>query len=128
MLIIVLISTRRLLLEVWCFKNLRLVQDFGLNGVRIELDVETPLLDLFTRGNHFIQLLDRMDAVLGLLEQALAHLCDSLLVFANFLRDANQHSEFRRQVDVLPLLLNFKQGLLHLLNLHIVLLPEVGCH
>jgi len=128
LLVVVLISARCLLLKVRSFENLGLVQNLCLNRVWVELDVEAPLLYLFGRGNHSVELLDGVDTVLRFLEQTLAHLRNSLLVLANFLRNANQHGEFWRQVDILSLLLDFKQGLRHLPNLHIVLLLEVRSH
>ena len=63
-----------------------------------------------------------------LLEETLSHLSHSFLVFANLLRNTDKHGELWGQVDVLALLLNFKQGLLHLTNDLIVLLLEVGGH
>ena len=65
---------------------------------------------------------------MGFLEETLAHLCHRLLVFADLLRDTHKHSEFRWQVDVLALLLDFKEGLIHLQNLLVILLFEVGRH
>mmetsp|Transcript_12498 Transcript_12498/g.15983 ORF Transcript_12498/g.15983 Transcript_12498/m.15983 type:complete len:291 (-) Transcript_12498:1479-2351(-) len=128
LLVVILVAACRLLLEVWCFINLRFLQNLGLDGVRVELDVQTPLLDLLRLGNHFVELLDGVDAVLWLLEETLAHLCDGLLVLTHLLGDADKHGELRGQVDVLALLLYFKQRLAHLTDLHVVLLSEVGGH
>ena len=69
-----------------------------------------------------------MDAVLRLLEETLTHLSDSFLVLSHLLRDTDEHCELGWEVDVLPLLLNFKQRLVHFSNLHIVLLSEVAGH
>ena len=126
--VVVLIAASCLLSEVWRFENLWLLKDLGLDGVWVELDVEAPLLDLFTLCNHLVQLLDGVDSIVGLLEETLAHLSHSLLVFTDLLRNADEHGELRRQVDVLALLLNFKQRLLHLTDDLIVLLLEVGSH
>ena len=79
-------------------------------------------------GNHLVELLDGVDAVLRLLEETLTHLSDSFLVLSHLLRDTDEHGELGWEVDVLPLLLNFKQRLVHLSNLHIVLLSEVAGH
>ena len=62
------------------------------------------------------------------LEETLTHLSHSLLVFADLLWDTDKHGELRGQVDVLALLLDFKQGLLHLADDLVVLLLEVGSH
>ena len=126
--VVVLIAASRLLSEVWRFENLWLLKDLGLDGVWVELDVEAPLLDLFTLCNHLVQLLDGVDSIMGLLEKTLAHLSHSLLVFTDLLRNADKHCKLRRQVDVLALLLNFKQRLLHLTNDLIILLLEVSSH
>ena len=116
------------MLEIRRFENLWLFQYLGFDGVRVQLDVQAPLLDLLRLGNHLVELLDGVDSVLRLLEEALAHLGDCLLVLTHLLRDANKHRELGRQVDVLALLLNFKQRLVHLPNLHVVLLLEVAGH
>ena len=79
-------------------------------------------------GNHLVELLDGVDAVLRLLEETLTHLSDSFLVLSHLLGDTDEHGELGWEVDVLPLLLNFKQRLVHLSNLHIVLLSEVAGH
>lgn len=117
-----------MLLEVGRLPDFGLLEDLSLNGVWCELDIETPLLDILTLGDHLIELLDRMDPIMRLLEQALAHLSDCLLVFPHLLWDSDQHGEFRRQINVLTLLLDLKQGLLHFKDLFIVLLLEVGGH
>jgi len=126
--LVVLIATRSLLLEVGGLEDLRLFENLGFNSVRVELDVQSPLLDLLTFSNHLVELLDRVDTIVRLLEKTLAHLCDGLFVFADLLRDTDEHGEFGRQVDVLALLLDFKQGLVHLEDLLIILLLEVGGH
>ena len=69
-----------------------------------------------------------MDTVVRLLEETLAHLCDSLLVLSDLLGDSDEHAQFWRQIDVLALLLNFKQGLLEALDFLVVLLFEIKHH
>ena len=69
-----------------------------------------------------------MDTVIWLLEQTLAHLCHSLLVLTNLLRDSNEHAQFWRQVNILALLLYFKQRLIKLFYFFVVLLFEVCDH
>ena len=128
LLVVILVATGGLLLEIRRFKNLWFFEHLGLDCIGIQLDVQAPLLDLFGLGYHLVELLDGVDSVLRLLEQALAHLGHGLLVFANFLGDADEHGELGRQVDVLALLLDFEQRLIHLPNLHVVLLFEVAGH
>ena len=123
-----LIGTSGLLLEVWRLKDLGLLENLGLDRIRSELDVQAPILDILTLRYHFVQGLDRFDPIVRFLEEALAHLCDCLLVFPHLLRDTDKHGKFGRQIDVLTLLLDFKQGLIHFRDLLIVLLLEVGRH
>ena len=126
--LMVLIASSGLLLEVGRLKDLGLLENLGLDRIRSELDVQAPILDILTLGYHFVQGLDRFYPIVRLLEEALAHLRDCFLVFPHLLRDANKHGEFGRQIDVLTLLLDLKQGLIHFRDLLIVLLLEVGRH
>jgi len=126
--VVVLAATGCLLLEVRRFVNLRLLEDLCLDGVRVELDVQAPLFDLLRLSDHLVELLDGMDTILGLLEEALTHLSHSLLVLTHLLGDTDKHGELRGQVNVLPLLLNFKQRLVHFTDLHVVLLLKVAGH
>ena len=114
--------------EVRCLKDLGFIQHLGFDGVRCQLDVETPLLDFFALRNHGIQFTNGSNTVVGLLEETLSHCCHRLLVLPHFLRDAYQHAELWRQVDVLTLLLNFKQGLVEVHDLLVILLLEVLNH
>jgi len=126
--VVVLISARSLLLKVWSLVDLRLLEDLGFNGVWVQRNFQTPLLDLFRLSNHLVQLLDRVDTIVRLLEKTLSHLGYSFFILPHLLGDANQHGELRWEVDVLALLLDFKEGLVHLHDLHVVLLLEVGSH
>lgn len=128
LLLLVLIATGGLLREVGCLEDLRLLEYLGFDSVRVQLDVQSPLLDLLALGNHLVQLLDRVNSVVRLLEETLAHLSNSFLILPHLLGDSNQHGEFGRQVNVLALLLDFKEWLVHLQDLLIVLLFEVGGH
>lgn len=101
-------STLGLLGKVWRLKDLRLFEDLRLDGVWVELDVESPRLDLVRLGDHLVEGLDGLDTVLRLLEETLTHIGNSLLVFSDFLRDTDQHAQLWRQIDVLTLLLDFK--------------------
>jgi len=114
--------------EVRCLKDLRFIQHLGFDGVRCQLYVETPLLDFFALRNHGIQFTNGSDAVVGLLEETLSHCRHGLLVLPHFLRNAHQHAELRRQVDVLALLFNFKQGLVEVHDLLVILLLEILNH
>ena len=128
LLLVVLVSASSLLLEVGRLEDLRLFEDFGLDGIGIELNIEAPLLDLLALSNHFVQLLNGVNSVMWLLEETLSHLSHSLFIFPDTLGNTDKHSEFWRQINILALLLNLKEGLLHLLDLLIILLFEVGCH
>ena len=126
--LIVLVSTSGLLSEVGCLKDLRLLKHLGFDSVWIEGNIQAPLLDLLTLGDHLIKLLDGVDPIMGLLEKTLAHLGHGLLVLPHLLWDSDEHGELGRQVDVLSLLLDFEERLVHLQDLLIVLLLEVCCH
>ena len=54
----ILIAAGCLLLEVRCLENLRLLEHLGLDGVRVQLNVQAPLLDLFALCDHLVQLLN----------------------------------------------------------------------
>ena len=62
------------------------------------------------------------------MKQALPNLCHHSLVLSDFGGDANQNAEFRRQINVLFLLANFKQGLFDRFDFGIVGLDEVLKH
>lgn len=128
LLLIVLVSSGGLLCEVGRLKDLRLLEHLGFDSIRVELDVQAPLLNLLALGNHLVELLDRVNSVVGLLEKTLAHLSHRLLVLPHLLRDTDEHGELGWQVDVLSLLFDLKERLVHLQNLLIVLLLEVGGH
>lgn len=115
-------------MEIGRLKDLGLLEDLGLDRIWGELDVQAPTLNIWALGDHLVQGLDRLDPIVRLLEEALAHHCDCFLVFAHLLWDADQHGEFGRQVDVLALLLDLEQGLIHFRDLLIVLLLEVRHH
>jgi hypothetical protein len=81
-----------LLSEVWSFKNHGLFQNFGGDCVWGQLNVKTPLFNLWRFGNHLVKGLDGLDTVVGLLEETLAHVGYSLFVFSDLLGDAHQHA------------------------------------
>ena len=128
LLLVVLVSASSLLLEVWRLKDLRLLQDLGLDGIGVELNIEAPLLDFLALSNHFVQLLNRVNSVMRLLEETLSHLGHGLFIFTDTLRNTDKHGEFWRQINVLALLLDLKEGLLHFQDLLIILLFEVSSH
>ena len=124
----VLVSASSLLLEVGRLEDLRLLEDLGLDSVGIELNIEAPLLDFLALSNHFVQLLNRVNSVMRLLEETLSHLGHGLFIFSDTLRNTDKHGEFWRQINVLALLLDLKEGLLHFQDLLIILLFEVSSH
>lgn len=126
--LLILVAARGLLLEVGRLKDLGLLEDLGLDRIWSELNVQAPTLNIWALGNHLVQGLDRFDPIVRLLEETLAHLRDCFLVFPHLLWDANKHCEFGRQVDVLALLLDLEQRLVHFGDLFIVLLLEIGHH
>lgn len=128
LLLVVVVAAGSLLLEVGRLVDLRLIEDLGFDRVGVQLDVETPLLDLLAAGDHFIQLLNGVDTVVRLLEQTLAHLGHGLFILTHLLGNSDKHGEFRRQIDVLALLFDLEEGLAHLLDLLVVLLLEVDRH
>ena len=128
LLLVVLVSASSLLLEVGRLEDLRLLKDLGLDGIGVELNIEAPLLDFLALSNHFVQLLNGVNSVMWLLEETLSHLGHGLFIFTDILRNTDKHGEFWRQINVLALLLDLKEGLLHFQDLLIILLFEVGSH
>lgn len=126
--LLLLTGIGRLLHEVGGFINLRTLQNLGFDGVRSQFNFKTPLLDLLALGDHGVQIADGLDAVVRLLEETLAHRGHNALVLAHTLRDAYESAEFGRQINVLALLFDFKQRLVQVHNLNIVLLLEVQHH
>jgi len=112
----------RRLEDAWTLEHL------GLDGVGVQRNVEAPLLHVLRLRNHVVQLTNRTNTVVRLLEQRLAHGCHRLLVLADLLRNAHKHAQLGWQVDVLALLLDFKQGLVETHDLLVVLLAEVLHH
>jgi hypothetical protein len=121
-------TTARLGSEVGGLINLGTFKDLGFNIVGLERNLETPLLNFFTAGDHLVELADRADTIVRLLEETLAHGSHGLFVLAHFLGDSYQHAKLGRQIDILSFLLDFKQGLIEGHNLFVVLLAEVVHH
>lgn len=94
--------------EVRRLEDARALEDLGLNSVWVERDFQTPLLHVLRLRNHFVELADRPDTIVWLLEQGLAHSCHRFLVLAYLLGNTNQHAQFGRQIDILALLLDFE--------------------
>jgi len=126
--IITLVASSSLLRKVGRFKYLRPFKYFGFDGIRLQFNLEAPLLDFFALGNHVIKLANGADAVVRLLEETLTHGSHGFLVVANLLGDAYEHAEFRREIDILALLLDFKQRLVQAHDLLVVLFAEVLYH
>lgn len=85
-------------------------------------------MDIFALSDHVVQVANGLNTVVGLLEQVLTHSCHDFLVLAHLLRDTDKHTKLGRQVNVLTLLLDFKQRLIKTHNLLVVLLAEVLHH
>jgi hypothetical protein len=124
----ILVTTGSLSSEVGRLKDLWSFENFSVDGVRCQRNIETPLLDILALGDHVVQVADGLDPVVRLLEEILAHGSHHLFVFANFLGDSDQHAKLWGQIDILTLLLDFKQGLVEGHNLFVVLLAEVLHH
>jgi hypothetical protein len=103
-------------------------EHLSLNCVRSEIDLKSPLLDFFTLGDHRVQIADGLDTVVRLLEQTLAHEGHDTFVLTDTLWDTDKRTKFGWQVNVLALLFDFKQWLVEIHNLNIVLLLEVQHH
>jgi len=115
-------------LEVGRLKDFGSFKHLGFDAVGLKGDFEAPLLHFFRVSDHVVQLADRADTVVGLLEERLAHGGHGLLVLTHLLGDADQHAQFGRQVDVLSFLLDFEKGLVQGHDLLVVLLAEVLHH
>lgn len=94
-------------------ENFGSLEDFGLNLIRLQADVQVPLLDLFGVRDHLVELLDAGNSLVGLLEEALPDFSHDFLVLPDLVRDAHQGAQFWWQVDVLSFLPNFEQRLIH---------------
>jgi len=110
------------LINLWSFQN------SSLNGVRLDVDVKIPLLDLFGVGNHSVELLDASNSLWRLLEEALSDVGHDSLVLSDFGGDSDEGAELWREIDVLSLLTNFKQRLIHRVNLNAIGCLEVVNH
>lgn len=124
----VLTTPCSLLGKVWRLKDLWSLEDLCLNGVRSEGNVQAPLLYVLALGNHIVEFADRADAVMWFLEQRLTHRGHGLFVLTDLLGNTNKHAQLRRQIDILPLLLDFEKGLVQTHDLLVVLLSEVLNH
>ena len=85
-------------------------------------------MNVLALSDHVVQVADRLDPVMRLLEEVLTHSGHHLLVLTNFLGDSDQHTKLWGQIDILTLLLDFEQGLVEGHNLFVVLLAEVLHH
>ena len=65
---VLLLVTTCLSREIGSFINLWAVQHFSFDGVWCQLNVETPLFDLFALSNHLVELADAVNTVIWLLE------------------------------------------------------------
>jgi hypothetical protein len=124
----VLVSPRSLSGKVWRFKNFRAIKDLCLNCVWLQSNIKTPLLNFFTGWNHLVKFANRFYTIVRFLEKTLPHSGHCLFIFSNFLRDSDKHTEFWGQINILSLLLNFKQRLVETHNLLVILRTEVLDH
>ena len=56
------------MLEIRGFEDLRTLENAGLNCIRLEINLESPLFDFLGRSNHGVEVADRLDTVMRLLE------------------------------------------------------------
>jgi len=88
------------------------LEDSGLDGVWLKVDVEVPLLDLFGLRDHSVELLDAPDPLVGLLEETLPDVGHDPLVLSDLCWDADEGAELGWKVNVLALLANLEQWLM----------------
>lgn len=117
-----------LLHEIGSFINLGSIENLSLNCVRSEFNLKSPLLDLLALSDHGVQIANGLDTVVRLLEQTLAHESHDTFVFTDTLGNTYKSTKFGWQIDVLALLFDFKQWLVQIHNLNIVLLLEIEHH
>lgn len=70
-------------------------------------------MDLFGVSNHSIELFNASNSLWRLLEEALSNICHNSLVLSDFGGDSDKGAELRRKVNILPLLTNFEERLVH---------------
>jgi hypothetical protein len=70
-------------------------------------------LHLLGVGDHSVELFDAPDSLWRLLEEALSDVSHDSLVLPDFGGDSDEGAELRWKVDVLPLLTNFEERLVH---------------
>jgi hypothetical protein len=107
---------------------LRSFQNLRLDSIWLEVDVKVPFLNLFGVGDHAVQLLDASDPLRRLLEEALSDVSHHPLVLSDLSRDSDEGAQLWWEVDVLPLLTDFKQWLVHRVDLDAVSGLEVVYH
>lgn len=70
-------------------------------------------MDLFGVCNHSIELFDASNSLWWLLEEALSNISHDSLVLSDFGGDSDEGAELWRKVNVLSLLTNFEERLVH---------------
>lgn len=108
--------------------NLRSFQNSSLNGIRLEVDVKIPLLDLLGVSNHSVELLNASNSLWRLLEEALSDISHNSFILSNFGGDSDEGAKLWWEIDVLSLLTNFKQRLIQRSNLNAIGCLEVVNH
>jgi hypothetical protein len=79
-------------------------------------------------SNHSVELFDASDSLWWFLKEALSDICHYPLVLSDFGGDSDKGAELRWKVNVLPLLTDFKERLVHRVNLDAVSGLEVVNH
>jgi hypothetical protein len=120
--IIKLLITLSGLVNLWSFQN------SSLNGVRLEVDIKVPLLDLLGVSNHSVELFDASNSLWRFLEEALSDVGHNSFIFSDFGGDSDKGAKLWWEIDVLSLLTNFKQRLILRLNLNAIGCLEVVNH
>ena len=108
--------------------DLRSLEDSGLDGVWLKVDVEVPFFDLFGVGYDSVELLDAPDPLVWLLEQALPDVGHDSLVLSDLCWEADEGAELGWKVDVLSLLADLEQWLVDGVDLDAVGRQEVVDH
>lgn len=108
--------------------NLRSLKDASLDGVGLEVDVQVPVLHFLRVSDELVEVLDATDAFWRLLEKTLTDVSHDALVLANLGRDTDQCAQLGWQINVLPLLTDFEQRLVHRTDADVVSRAEVINH
>jgi hypothetical protein len=112
---------------IWLI-NRRTLKNTSFNSIRLEVDVQVPVLHLLRVSNQPVEVLDTGDTFWWLLEQTLTDVSHDTLALSNLGWNANKGAELWWEIDVLTFLTNFEQRLMHGSDSHIVSSAEVVNH